>query len=77
MIHHNGPFIILDSIQRILNQLQNLLIAYMTTIDMEINTLCNVIVTSHKEAIVMKEMLELFIAMLELAGSKLSKSQVT
>ena len=41
---------------------------------MDIKTLCTVMVTNHKEAVAMKEKMELSIAMQEMADSKISKT---
>jgi hypothetical protein len=45
-----------------------------TKLDMDIKTLCAVMVTNHKEADAMKEKMELSIAMQEMADSKISKT---
>ncbi len=40
-----------------------------TNLDMEIKTLCTVMVTNHKEAVAMREDMELSIAMQEMADN--------
>ena len=59
--HKEGPFNILGMIQRALIKLQILLLADLTTNDIEVKTLSSVVVTY--EAIAMEEKLEPFIAM--------------
>ena len=69
-----GPFYVLDRIQNALIALQNMLFSESTKLDMDIKTLCTVMVTYHKEAVPMKEKMELSIAMQEMADSKISKT---
>jgi hypothetical protein len=53
-----GPFYVLDRIQTALIALQNMLLSESTKLDMDIKTLCTVMVTDHKEAVAMKEKIE-------------------
>jgi hypothetical protein len=69
-----SPFYVLDRIQDALIALQNMLFSESTKLDMDKKTLCTVIVTNHKEAVSMKEKMELSIAMQEMADSKISKT---
>ena len=71
---NRGPFPILDKIQSLRIRLQNLLFQELSEIDAEVKTTCMTVVRSHKEAVAMKDSLELSIAMLELADNKVSKT---
>ena len=64
----------LDKIQSIQIRLQNLLFQELPEIDEEIKTICTTVVRSHREAVEMKDKLELSIAMLELADNKVSNT---
>jgi hypothetical protein len=71
-----GPFYVLDKIQNALIALQNMLFSKSTKLDVDIKTLCTVMVTNHKEAVAMKEKMELSIAMQEMADSKIFKALI-
>ena len=73
---NKGPFAILDKVQTIQIRLQNPLFQpeNLFVIDADIKMICSFVVRSHQDALNMKEKLELSIAMLELAGNKISKT---
>jgi hypothetical protein len=51
-----------------------MLLSESTKLDMDIKTMCNVMVTNYYEAVTMKEKMELSIVMQELADNKISKT---
>ena len=69
-----GPYDIMIKVQATMIKLQNMLFAHRQTLEEKIKECSSKIVTNHHEAVIMKESMELVIAMSDMANSNFARA---